>query len=478
MIIKMNTWLNSEDPIILPNPNRDFTINPISDVKVEGLKASVQATDFWDNLMARPVPGSLDERLKPGQTVKEYLASLPADYVVDFPVECCYGHNRIAALNELNWEQIDIPVKDVSNENMLLMMAHENRGDWQHAGILVMIETVRKVRDSIMVPVQEYDTFEDYLNAGNTFFRDQQAWKNARAQGIGYRKVLEVLGSSWTEGDVRPAVNAIDMVDDGIYTLTDIGSFPSVGSLRTFNTLAKNIRENAEWPHICQDDMISECANIIKDPDAGATMKNIKLAAGHAKQGNNPVVYLQKGKPQPFNVSKAIESLIVESKLDVRSLPGMGEFEELIQKVEGKIEARGMNEQTSPETTTIDPDTGEEVPAADGDYDAQSELEEAVYGAEGDSGDGGGEADEGGFQVEEDDPNEIFCRAFTVASESFTVQAERLMDVVSELEDDKFKPFFEALDKSFNTLSVLVISAYGVKDAHKMIDEMAEKLAK
>lgn len=487
MRIKMNTWLNSDAPIIFPNPNRDFSINPISPDKTNALCASVRKTDFWDNLVCRPVPGCLDA-LRGDLSVAEYLSALGPEFEVNFPVQICYGHNRIAALVQLNWPEINIPVKDVSDENMLLMMAHENHGEWASNGILVMIETVRKVRDSIMEPVTKFETFEEYVEAGNTFFADQQAWKNARSQGIGYRKVLDVLGDSWSEGDVRPALNAIEMVADGTYTLTDIGAIPSAGVLKTFNMLAKSIRENETWPKVVQDDMITESAKVIKDPEGGATMKSIKLAAGHVKQGNDPVVYLKKGKPQQFNVAKAIESLMIDSKLDVRALPGMDKFEEIIKKVEAKIEATGMRQQqeAGATTTTVDEEgnvVGNTVEPA-GEFDAQGELESAVYGASG-SGDSGSsetgltETEGGGFSVEEDDPLEIFTRAFINASAPFVAQAERLLDVTGteELAGDQYQPFYTALDEVTNVVMALAILSKGSKAVKEQIETVEKKLA-
>ena len=53
MRIKMNTWLNTEDPaniLLYPNPFRDFSINPISMTKVDALIEFIKATDFWDNV--------------------------------------------------------------------------------------------------------------------------------------------------------------------------------------------------------------------------------------------------------------------------------------------------------------------------------------------------------------------------------------------------------------------------------------------
>ena len=41
---------------VLPNPNRDLTFNPYNENKIAELVASIQETDFWDNVVIRKSP--------------------------------------------------------------------------------------------------------------------------------------------------------------------------------------------------------------------------------------------------------------------------------------------------------------------------------------------------------------------------------------------------------------------------------------
>jgi ParB-like chromosome segregation protein Spo0J len=98
-----------------PNPFRSLERYPINRDKVEALKASIQSTEFWDNLLAR-------------KNGKGY--------------EIAYGHHRLVALQELKTKEIDIPVRDLDDETMLRIIANENMEEWS-ASALIEQETIR-----------------------------------------------------------------------------------------------------------------------------------------------------------------------------------------------------------------------------------------------------------------------------------------------------------------------------------------------
>jgi len=106
-----------EVPKLRPNPFRDMKRYPINEDKVKALVASIEATSFWDNLVCRPA----------------------GDHF-----ELAYGHHRLAALKKAHIESVDISVRDLDDETMLRMMAHENMDEWG-ATAEVMQETVRAV---------------------------------------------------------------------------------------------------------------------------------------------------------------------------------------------------------------------------------------------------------------------------------------------------------------------------------------------
>jgi len=84
-----------------PNPFRDSEHYPIDQEKVESLKRSINKTGFWDNILARKKNGN---------------------------IEIAYGHHRLEALKQIYKldDQVDIPIKDISDDDMLRIMLLEN----------------------------------------------------------------------------------------------------------------------------------------------------------------------------------------------------------------------------------------------------------------------------------------------------------------------------------------------------------------
>lgn len=84
---------------IKPNPFRDFELHQIDEVQVERLKASIDADGFWSSVVARKV-------------ADEY--------------EVAFGHHRIEAARALGLEAVPIEVRDLSDWQMVRMLASEN----------------------------------------------------------------------------------------------------------------------------------------------------------------------------------------------------------------------------------------------------------------------------------------------------------------------------------------------------------------
>ena len=107
--------------LIQANPHRDMSKYPLHQDKIDALVESIKDTDFWDNLLARPVANLVDG-IENDELVG-YLSSLDE---CDFPVEIAYGHHRLAAAEKAGLTEIDIPVKVIDDETMLKIMANEN----------------------------------------------------------------------------------------------------------------------------------------------------------------------------------------------------------------------------------------------------------------------------------------------------------------------------------------------------------------
>ena len=126
---------------IKPNPFRNTDHYPINRDKIEQLKASIQSTEFWDNIVAR----------KNGKGA-----------------EIAYGHHRLVALRELfkPTHMIELIVRDLDNAQMLRIMANENMTEWQHDASIEH-ETVRAVVLAYGAGKIELENLHPKLNSTN-----------------------------------------------------------------------------------------------------------------------------------------------------------------------------------------------------------------------------------------------------------------------------------------------------------------------
>jgi ParB/RepB/Spo0J family partition protein len=105
---------------ILPNPNRDLKFNPLDQVKVDALFASINDTGFWDNVVVRKSP----------TTTGKY--------------EQAYGHQRLEAAKKAGLTEADFIVKELSDEDMIKIMARENDDAYRYS-IMSLLEKVKAV---------------------------------------------------------------------------------------------------------------------------------------------------------------------------------------------------------------------------------------------------------------------------------------------------------------------------------------------
>ena len=112
-----------------PNPFRRLEEYPIIRKKVDALKESIATTGFWGTIVARP----------------------HEDHY-----QIAFGHHRMVALHEVDAFEVEIIVRDLSNEQMIKMMARENMEEWGTSA-WVELETIRTTieaygKDEISLP--------------------------------------------------------------------------------------------------------------------------------------------------------------------------------------------------------------------------------------------------------------------------------------------------------------------------------------
>lgn len=301
------------------NPYRDLDKFPINRAKVDALKESIQQTDFWDNLLARPENNDPEADLT---LIAGYNEEAPI-----FLVELAYGHHRLVAVQELGIKEIDIPVKHIDDKTMLKIMANENKGDWA-GDMSVILETVRQARKFLVDNVAQYADYKAYSQAGETFF-SKEAFAQIPKQGVGFKSVQKFLGETWSDQDVRKAVSVLKDIDEGLYEQEQIISFPSVGVLGGFSKLAGAIY-NQNWPAFFKAEMVNEIASMISDPKVSTTVKILTSATQAANDGKDPVRVIKNPgqKRKDFSIAKAIKDRVYEN-MDPNTLLKLDEIPEI-----------------------------------------------------------------------------------------------------------------------------------------------------
>lgn len=154
---------------LLPNPYRNIEAYPIDREKIRQLRNSIRETSFWDNILARPAPK-------------------------DGKYQIAYGHHRLVAIKEeLGVDTvIDIPVRDLSDEDMLKIMANENMQEWS-TDWRVIVETVRQAKKFL----------EEHTEIAKEYGK--------RYVEVGAPAISRFLGKNWPQGRIA---NALGIMKD------------------------------------------------------------------------------------------------------------------------------------------------------------------------------------------------------------------------------------------------------------------------
>jgi hypothetical protein len=222
-----------------PNPFRRLDEYPILREKVEMLKKSMETTFFWGTIVGRPVDRGC--------------------------VEIAFGHHRLVGLREACGDKglVDLIICDLSDAEMLRMMASENMEEWG-ASAWVELETVRATIEAyrkglIELPSIAKKTRRSVVRDGGKPGVDEEIWdeylRDVRERVPVHRRlytkatVAQFLG--WIEADGAPnracdiAFMALDMMEDGLITEEEIKGLTREGAYETLTGQHK-IRDDEE----------------------------------------------------------------------------------------------------------------------------------------------------------------------------------------------------------------------------------------
>ena len=200
---------------LLPNPFRNLSHYPLNREKIEALKKSIKDTSFWDNLLVRKSPNG------------------------NGGYELAYGHHRLSALTELKVDEIDVPVRELTNTKMAQIMAHENMEEWTHSASIEQ-ETVRAIveaygKGEIELPKPNAKTSHNQIRLAPSFIQAHRYVTDASRCGVTHPYTIDILADflGWKHYKVESALQALALIEK------------SIGSPEDFNGLSSKQAEAA-----------------------------------------------------------------------------------------------------------------------------------------------------------------------------------------------------------------------------------------
>ena len=198
-----------------PNPFRDMDNYPIDQKKIDSLTESISQTGFWDNILVRKQNGDM---------------------------QIAYGHHRLIVLRKLfkPTDFVDIPVKEVTDSDMLRIMANENYDAWG-SNVAVIDETVKAARDFLLKHPEIVKDIELSLNQ----FRDSYHRGGGHIKyDISARVISEFLGEKmWYVVKVNNSLRRLELVKNEILDKEAVESLPHESAARTFTQVVKNLEK-------------------------------------------------------------------------------------------------------------------------------------------------------------------------------------------------------------------------------------------
>ena len=221
-----------------PNPYRRMDKYPIDRDKVEALKCSMEKTEYWDNLLARPRDGKY---------------------------QIAYGHHRLAAIQEMGMSEIWVNVKEIDDATMLRIMANENMDEWKSTPAVIN-ETVSAAKAFIDAELAKYETWGDFDEQASMFRglftaiaekkpdkRHPASWyfNQVKSQGAGIAIICAFLGGNWKAWMVETALRTIN---DETVDREAVETFKSTKSAQAFQTAVKTYSiPKAEQKKVAQE---------------------------------------------------------------------------------------------------------------------------------------------------------------------------------------------------------------------------------
>lgn len=177
-----------------PDPFRDLEGNPLLERKLTALRAEYGAVGFWGTLLARIGP--------------------------DGRPQIAFGHHRLEALRqEFGPEyEVNLEIRDLSDEQMLQLMIQENRSDWDtDAGYeleAVRVAVEQHAAATIKLPPPSPRTPNSSLRYAPSFVLGLDVGGSSPEMAYTAPTVAEFL--RWEGTKVKDTLRALELVELGV----------------------------------------------------------------------------------------------------------------------------------------------------------------------------------------------------------------------------------------------------------------------
>jgi len=154
--------------------------------------------------------------------------------------EIAYGHHRLVALNELKIEEIDIPIRPLTDAQMIQIMANENLDNWKTSPAVIM-ETVLVAKQYLDKELKKHKNWEAADKNIRRLIDNEGNFAQSKKHGVGRDTILKFLGSNWKGWVVQDALNTIKEVKEKKVSKKAVDEMPSTAHSKEFKTAATKV---------------------------------------------------------------------------------------------------------------------------------------------------------------------------------------------------------------------------------------------
>jgi hypothetical protein len=190
---------------ILPSPFRDLNTCPLNPIKLKHLTQSIESTFLWPNILVRPSP------------------RCRAKY------ETAQGHHRVEAARQIDPEgEIEVAACDLSDSEMLSILAQENGEEWG-GDAWADIETIQQVRKYLSEHPEELQKTRDAADTRGDSFPSAP-----KSGGPGKETLAAILRGTWSPDKVKHCLDVINAIEKREVSEDAIRKLPTLSAARRF----------------------------------------------------------------------------------------------------------------------------------------------------------------------------------------------------------------------------------------------------